>query len=69
MQCQAVPFMIPEEDQKGKKKHIRTAGGSTFSSWMDSIWPSFRAAPRMRQSASASLSAFCSVRYRLPPCF
>ncbi len=38
-----------------------TWGGSTFSSWMLSIWPSLSAAPRMRHSALASRSAFCSV--------
>ena len=33
----------------------------TDSSWMESIWPSLSAAPRMRQSATASRSAFASV--------
>ena len=36
------------------------AGGSTFSSWSDIIWPSFRAAPRIRHSAFASRSALAS---------
>ena len=38
-----------------------TCGGMTDSSWMESIWPSLSAAPRMRQSATASRSAFASV--------
>ena len=44
-----------------------TCGGRTPSSCMDSICPSFRAAPRMRHRALASLSAFLSVRYALKP--
>ena len=38
-----------------------TCGGMTDSSWMESIWPSLSAAPRMRHSATASRSAFASV--------
>ena len=44
-----------------------TCGGRTPSSCIDSICPSFRAAPRMRHRALASLSAFLSVRYALKP--
>lgn len=45
-----------------------TCGGSRLSSWMDSIWPSFSAAPLSRHSAAASRSALSSDRkeeYRL----
>ena len=43
------------------------AGGTTDSSWMDSICPSFSAAPRMRHSATARRSALASVRKTLSP--
>ena len=43
------------------------AGGTTDSSWMDSICPSFNAAPRMRHSATARRSALASVRKTLSP--
>jgi len=56
---------------RGQARARPTCGGSTFSSWMLSIWPSLSAAPRMRHSASASRSALASVRYlhtRARPC-
>ena len=45
-----------------------TCGGSTFSSWMLSIWPIFSAAPLIRHSASASLSALLwDKKLPMPP--
>ena len=44
-----------------------TAGGITDSSCMESICPSFSAAPRMRHSATASRSALASVKNTLSP--